>query len=1593
MVLNLFFTQILMNKRKAFKRGYRLIIALLLLIFLLLVSLYFAIQSPRFQNFISEKITNSLSEKLGTEISIGNIEVSFFNNILLEDFYVEDLSKDTLIYFKKANAKFSYVSLFEKRINLDEIELDGLNIELERGIIDTTFNFNFLIGNNQKKQQIDSTEVESWEIDINNINITNTKFNYNDSLTGTLLSTNVPALNVDVSQFDLNNKKVNIESLNLIKPNIVFTKTSNLKAKSNKEFVIDIPFLLYAQNLTIEKGDFNFKNLNDSTAYSRMALNDVKAKDIDIQITNTYLWKDSFSTKIDELNLIEESGFEIKHLNTQLSVNNKTILLDTLSLQTNKSNINTSAEINYSSFEDFKDFGNKVRFSNKLSNTLIDPDDLKYFVDTKPLGIGGVFKIEGEIRGRLNSIRAKDIKLYAGNRTRFEGSFSLNGLPDIKQTFISFKMEKLITDYADLKYIHNRIPLPTNTKNLGTILFKGRFDGFYTDFVTYGIAETALGTVETDINFKIDDSGIPAYSGDVKVKEFEIGQWFDKKNDLGAVTLSASIEGKGVKLNTINAELDAEIEKAVFKGYTYENIEIDGSIKEKFFKGKAHFDDKHLKMDFEGLVDITSETPIFDFTAKLDKIDLKPLNLSEKDYTLSAELNSNFTASSIDNILGELELKDFTIELDDKSYHLKQLSLFSKQYDNENHFNVVADNFDIKVHGDYQVSQLPKAIKHIFIADDSIVLKPQKLRFDAEINDKTDLISLFVPNLKIPEKIKISGNLDTETQSILTSINIPRIGYNNIKAKDFISNIQVRNGEIDMINSLPEVRVNDSIMVKDFSFIAKGFKDDISFNINAANKKENSALSLLGKLSYDKELFFLNLDTNSTILINNSFWYINKNNGISFNKDKFLAENFKISNGESEANLKVNDLGGTNNFILNLKNIEVEDFAEVLKNKGLDLKGKITGEVNINNFDKEPALSGDLDFLGISLNDYLIGDFKLDSRLDLPDKKVYLSGGLFSKENNISINGAYSFDKVSTDEDIDIDVFIKQFTVKSFEDLIPDFIQKSSGTLNGSLNLSGKRTEPNINGKVTVNDVTTTVSYTQVKYTIAETEVIFKKNLIQLADSLVVQDDEGNIAYGGGKITHENFKNLAIDLIVETPKVKALNTTITDNEDFYGTAYLNGGASFKGLTTEPLIYIWGKSEAKSTLDIPLASAVSNKQHEFYQFVTKIDSNKLRKDRLAKEDKEDENTVKITGAKVKLDLNINEDLELKLILDQDAGDVLKVNGTGDIKIDVGQKGEYVNFFGEYKVSKGDYLFTMQNVVNKPFRISDGSTISFNGDIYNDATVDMSATYSRKVALDNFITEYLNEDDEELKSIARSRVPVTLLLDLSEKLSKPTIKFDIDIDRVDPKLRNFVDSKLQAIKLNQSEMNNQIFGVLVLTKFLPSYTALESGIGENSSDAVMNTVTELISSQLSRYLTDWASYIVKDLEFFVNFSTYDQTTLGAEETLRKRRELQLALSKRFFNDRLSINVGGNFDFGESYDNTSTQASSSTFFGANVSFDYTITKNRRWQVKAFTVSDYDNYSTENNRTTRSGIGLTYKREFDDFKDLFNIKDKEEK
>jgi len=130
--------------------------------------------------------------------------------------------------------------------------------------------------------------------------------------------------------------------------------------------------------------------------------------------------------------------------------------------------------------------------------------------------------------------------------------------------------------------------------------------------------------------------------------------------------------------------------------------------------------------------------------------------------------------------------------------------------------------------------------------------------------------------------------------------------------------------------------------------------------------------------------------------------------------------------------------------------------------------------------------------------------------------------------------------------------------------------------------------------------------------------------------------------------------------------------------------------------------------------------------------------------------------------------------------------------------------------------------------------------------------------------------------------------------------------------------------------------------------------------------------------------------------LNFRQYDQqsnTGSTALDVYDTRRELQLALTKRFFNNRLSINVGGNLDFGDRYTDQSGTVKNNKTTNVNGDFqvEYALTKSGNFRAKAFNRGDYDNFNQRNRNKT--GLGLSFRQDFDNFKDLFKRKNPKKK
>ena len=270
--------------------------------------------------------------------------------------------------------------------------------------------------------------------------------------------------------------------------------------------------------------------------------------------------------------------------------------------------------------------------------------------------------------------------------------------------------------------------------------------------------------------------------------------------------------------------------------------------------------------------------------------------------------------------------------------------------------------------------------------------------------------------------------------------------------------------------------------------------------------------------------------------------------------------------------------------------------------------------------------------------------------------------------------------------------------------------------------------------------------------------------------------------------------------------------------------------------------------------------------------------------------------------------------------------------------------------------------------------------------DDATLNVQALYKDLSApVFPLIAEY--NPQGTVYDEAKTRTRVDLTMTLTGSLLKPNISFDIDFPDLTGELKGYTDSKIQTLKANENAMLEQVMGLLVTRSFLPS-----SGLGTGTlTKGIDNTLSELISATLSSYLGGLLGGLVPEGGAFTGIDFQIGVDLpitggvgnepGEADIDPNVTVVDVALPIQFFNDRLEVNVGGNYVTG-----ATTLSETGEYFAGDVTFKYQITRDRRLSIRAYNR----NTLTVEGRKNKIGAGITYQREYDSLSDIFGKKKK---
>ena len=144
---------------KGIKNSRKILIIIATSIVIILAATPILLQNSTIQNYIAQAITKELSIRFKSKVSVGTIEYKLFNTISLNDLYVEDLEKDTLISVSQLNANFDFWKLFRGKIIFSGLEINKLHGNLKVDTAGKT-NLDFVIKAFEKPQKKDSSNIE-----------------------------------------------------------------------------------------------------------------------------------------------------------------------------------------------------------------------------------------------------------------------------------------------------------------------------------------------------------------------------------------------------------------------------------------------------------------------------------------------------------------------------------------------------------------------------------------------------------------------------------------------------------------------------------------------------------------------------------------------------------------------------------------------------------------------------------------------------------------------------------------------------------------------------------------------------------------------------------------------------------------------------------------------------------------------------------------------------------------------------------------------------------------------------------------------------------------------------------------------------------------------------------------------------------------------------------------------------------------------------------------------------------------------------------------------------------------------------------------
>ena len=1309
------------------------------------------------------------------------------------------------------------------------------------------------------------------------------------------------------------------------------------KSPANFQFVLDSlaskdttqhkPLDLHIGSLIIRRGAIAYNQRDVAPRSGVFSPQHIRVSELSSHILLNHVTDNSIDLLLKKLSFKDESGFKLQSLHFKLQADRQKATLKEFRLLMPRSELVLDDLKATYRFEGKRFIPESLRFEGGIQQSKITFADVASLVPALRHFDDAVF-VSSRFSGTAKSISVPSLNLRTGSGSfnlQARGSYShASSHPAWNADIANLNLSPAGVEFL-AENLGSKVKIPKEIQRLGTIHLTGKAKG-------YEKVLSAKGNIETDAG----NISLQAVKNDDRIKA---------SVDTRGVNLGRILDNR--KLGTVEARIDAHgtmkhifakgnIARFDYGNYDFHNIDIDGDYDMKTLRGTASIADPNVNLSVKG------------------------------DYHLGSRLYA------LDAAINHLRPTVLGMKMHDPSYSLDNISISANNKGKEGHLDIEAPFVSLYARGQYDLTTIYGSIMRL-VADKLPTIPGiskhaakgyNDFTLQANITSAEVLQRMFGLPLSLSLPVHINGNISDAEKNVNLYINAPNFSWDGSAFHDANIELNTIGDSLRM-----EARISQGLPYEKapvYRLRAAAADNNLSTLLYYAN--QSSKLPITGKI--DARTQFFTSDNGATgvhvtvnpseIMLGEKKWLLNPAD-IIYRKNELTVDMLNFSHGDQH--IIINGKAtpqATDSIVADLKDVDVAYILNLVNFHSVDFAGKASGKAVVKSIFQTPEAYANLDVKDFVFENGPLGTLHAKAAYDNQEGQINIDATAEDGPEHLTVINGYVSPKRNY---IDLGIEAHNTSLKFMENFCGSFLNNVEAWCKGKLNVVGDLKNINLvgdvvaHGRMHMKQLGTDYTFNHLRAHAIPDDIQFE------GDSIYDSHYNGkhsHFALIRGGIHHTHLTRLSYDLDIDANNFLGFDTHEFGDDTFYGTVFATGTVGIHGKSGETIIDIDATPEPHSIFVYNVASPDAISAGSFIHwndatpYIYRPYSPNSDKDK-----KKDSSSDFSSDMRINFLVNTNPNLTLKLMMDDQTGDYITLNGNGVIRANYYNKGG-LDMFGNYVVDHGQYKLTIQNIIKKDFDFQPGGTIAFGGDPYN-APLNLQAKYT--------VNGVPLSDLNIGRSFSSNNIRVDCLMDITGTPGAPKVDFSMDLPTVNSDAKQMIYSVINS----QEEMNQQVLYLLGIGRFYTqtknNQTSEDASQQSQTSLAMQSLLSGTISQQINNVLSSFVNS--SNWNFGANISTGNEGFNNAE--------YEGILSGRLLNNRLLFN--GQFGYRDN-------ANATQSFIGDFDLRYLIFPNGNLSIHVYNQTN-DRYFTRNSLNTQ-GVGLIMKKDFFNLRDLLGIKKK---